>query len=783
MKAGLLKISKFVIFSFIVLLSVLFIAVITVPYTAPALLKTFSPQFLNGHQLRVEEVTFDYQKSYLVLKQISLRKFDAPGDAYPKIQTVALLMDFNALKEKHIRVKNLSIDGFRGKLEEIKSDWQLGGILLSQLTTKTSLQPDQSNSSSANVNSVSKSPWTFQIDQLTLNDWESKLLTSTLESDVHLKSINVHNFDSRDEKLDLRVDVNLSLADSRITLNQTGPNNSSSKIEALLLEGQHNLNVKSAIIKGNKASPSVSTTLEISNIDAKLQLKPQAPNEDEGEVKILPLINIAKLQLESFTAENLSDINTMSISTVSFDLDKIQVFTGDDLNGEKIQPTTIESTKLSGITLNDQHLTFNDIAIRQIGGRVDFLEDYKLKQIQPLLQAISQNTIEKTPAPTTTRKEKPEELDKKTLKVTVNQLSIDDVDLNIIDHNIKPSNAIKTTIDSIKVAGFNYPFSNINQTSPANFNIKLGIQKLGKFTLLGSLFLKENRITAQADYSLKNLDLVDFSPYFQERSGYFVHTGQLNSDGIVKLSDDVINASNKIRLNAIELEKAPSDKANEIDQLITMPLDSALGLLRDDDGDIEIELPIKGNINSPEFGSGDVLRQVSTTALRTASLSYLKYAFQPYGTLITVGSWLNDQAQKIRLDPLLYSNGQSTLSPEQQSYLQKLAELMSKKQALRIKACPIIANNELEWQSVQLTAQENTDKKVDAQNTTSPDTTGTDFKALAKKKLEEISQLRLDALRNELSTKHQIAAERIISCKTQFSDDGKEAESYIHLQI
>lgn len=781
MKAGLLKTSKFVIFSFIVLLSVFFIAGISLPYTAPFLLKTFSPRLLNGHQLTVDKVSIDYQKNYLELGQISLNKPDSSSDTSPKIKNIALHMDFNALREKHIHIKSLSIGGFRGNLKEIKSDWKLGDILLSQLTATTDSHSNANNSASTKTDGASSSPWTFQIDQLKLNNWTSQLLTSTVESDVYLKSINVHHFDSRDKSLDLRLDVNMSLSDSRIAFKQTGPSNNSSKIEALLLPGQHHINIKSATIRGNKTSPSLSTSLEISNINAKLEMKPQLAKQHEGET--IQLINIAKLQLVDFSAENLNDTDAMNISMASFGLDKIRIFAESDLSDEKTQATTIESTKLSGIALSDQHLTFDDIAIRQISGRVDFLENHKLKQIQPLLQAISNNNTDNTATSAATPEKGPEELDKNMVKVTVEQLSIEDVDMSIVDHNIEPSNTIEATIASIKAEDFNYPYSNISQATPTSFNVNLGIQKLGKFTLQGSLFLNENKITAQAEYKLKNLNLVDFSPYIQKRTGYFVHTGQLNSEGDVKLSDDIVNASNKIRLNAIELERAPSDKPNEIDQLITMPLDSALGLLRDDDGDIEIELPINGNINSPEFGSGDVLRQVSTTALRTASLSYLKYAFQPYGTLITVGSWLNDQAQKIRLDPLMYPNGQSALNSEQQSYLQKLAELMSKKQALRIKACPIIVNAELEWQIVQLTAQDNTEKKTEGQNTKSPDNTGTDVKTQAKKKLEEVSQLRLDALRNELSVKHQIAAERIISCKTQFSNDDKEVESYIHLQI
>jgi hypothetical protein len=75
-----------------------------------------------------------------------------------------------------------------------------------------------------------------------------------------------------------------------------------------------------------------------------------------------------------------------------------------------------------------------------------------------------------------------------------------------------------------------------------------------------------------------------------------------------------------------------------------------------------------------------------TRALRTASVSYLKYFFQPYGTLITVAE-LADKALQLRLDPVPFPPGAAIPAPETKDYLEKVGKLLQERTNLRVKLC------------------------------------------------------------------------------------------------
>jgi hypothetical protein len=67
-----------------------------------------------------------------------------------------------------------------------------------------------------------------------------------------------------------------------------------------------------------------------------------------------------------------------------------------------------------------------------------------------------------------------------------------------------------------------------------------------------------------------------------------------------------------------------------------MSLDSALKLLRDDQNNVKLNIPISGDIRDPKFSVADAVNKVLAQTLQTSALSYLKFMLGPYGIGLSV---------------------------------------------------------------------------------------------------------------------------------------------------
>lgn len=117
-----------------------------------------------------------------------------------------------------------------------------------------------------------------------------------------------------------------------------------------------------------------------------------------------------------------------------------------------------------------------------------------------------------------------------------------------------------------------------------------------------------------------------------------------------------------------------------------MPLESALAILRDKNNDIHLDIDITGDVNDPKFDLTDAINQALTGALRRASVSYLKFYFQPFDTLNTVAG-LAGKAVRLKLDPVPFSAGTASPTSETQEYLMKVGKLLQERGDLLLKLC------------------------------------------------------------------------------------------------
>ena len=100
-----------------------------------------------------------------------------------------------------------------------------------------------------------------------------------------------------------------------------------------------------------------------------------------------------------------------------------------------------------------------------------------------------------------------------------------------------------------------------------------------------------------------DLELAPLSPYAAKYAGYAIERGKLSLDVAYKIdADGKLQASNQLVLNQLTFgERIESPSATKLPVLL------AVALLKDRHGVIDINLPVSGSVNDPEFSVGGII--------------------------------------------------------------------------------------------------------------------------------------------------------------------------------
>lgn len=111
-----------------------------------------------------------------------------------------------------------------------------------------------------------------------------------------------------------------------------------------------------------------------------------------------------------------------------------------------------------------------------------------------------------------------------------------------------------------------------------------------------------------------DLELAPLSPYAGKYAGYAIERGKLSMEVAYKIdADGKLDAKNQVILNQLTFgEKIDSPDATKLPVLL------AVALLKDRNGVIDINLPVSGSLNDPQFSIGGIIWKVILNLLTKA---------------------------------------------------------------------------------------------------------------------------------------------------------------------
>jgi hypothetical protein len=105
--------------------------------------------------------------------------------------------------------------------------------------------------------------------------------------------------------------------------------------------------------------------------------------------------------------------------------------------------------------------------------------------------------------------------------------------------------------------------------------------------------------------SARDVDLPPLTPYSAKYAGYGIEKGKLSMEVKYRIEDRKLAAENRVVLDQLTFgEKADSPDATKLPVLL------AVALLKDRNGVIDVNLPISGSIDDPEFSLGGIIVRV-----------------------------------------------------------------------------------------------------------------------------------------------------------------------------
>jgi len=260
---------------------------------------------------------------------------------------------------------------------------------------------------------------------------------------------------------------------------------------------------------------------------------------------------------------------------------------------------------------------------------------------------------------------------------------LDNSQILFADKSVKPTYRMEIRPLQLRMA-------DLDSTHPeqdSTINLDATMNKQATIKLSGKMqpFLERPAATMKLD--VKAVELPPLSAYSRQYIGYNILSGRLNLDTKLALKDNRINADNQLIARKFKLDAVDSSKNHEITTKLSMPLDTALDLLRDDHDNIKLTVPISGNLDNPEIGISDAINQALVKATKNATMTYLKYALQPWGGILLASEFVAGQITAVHFEPVPFAPGSDALGDDTLPYLKKISGLLAKRPQLQLTIC------------------------------------------------------------------------------------------------
>jgi len=202
--------------------------------------------------------------------------------------------------------------------------------------------------------------------------------------------------------------------------------------------------------------------------------------------------------------------------------------------------------------------------------------------------------------------------------------------------------------------------------SRATVDLRGSLEQQSPLQITGTVNPLRDDLFVDLTIAFKDIELSPATPYSGTYLGYTIDRGKLSLDLKYHIENKELVAQNRLFVDQFTFgDSVASDKATKL------PVRLAIALLKDRNGQINLDLPVSGRTDDPKFSIWGLVWQVVTNL-------FIKAATSPFSLLASmIGS--NEDLSTVTFAP-----GSSDLSPSEEKKLELLAKALADRPGLKV---------------------------------------------------------------------------------------------------
>lgn len=256
------------------------------------------------------------------------------------------------------------------------------------------------------------------------------------------------------------------------------------------------------------------------------------------------------------------------------------------------------------------------------------------------------------------------------VSVQIDHATITGGELYFEDRTVTPPQTVYWQDVKVDLNKFGYPL-----VPPAMFSAHAYNEEGAPIEFKGTTERRGGQTIVRVHGQAEKMSLSRFNAYLAPSLGYRVERGAVSVTWDLVLPGDRLQANMQVTLHDLGL----GDKQNPsvLEQQVGLPLTLVIGLLKDLNGDISLQLPVAGRVGEPGFyWRGTILRAVRDVIIGAvmSPLKLLGAVFKGKDTL-----------EGFTLEPIQFVPGTSQISDAGREQLVRLAQFLARRPELDLR--------------------------------------------------------------------------------------------------
>ena len=256
-----------------------------------------------------------------------------------------------------------------------------------------------------------------------------------------------------------------------------------------------------------------------------------------------------------------------------------------------------------------------------------------------------------------------------------------------------------------------------------------------------------------------SIPLPPFSPYAGSAVGMYIDSGSLTADAKAAANGGDLNGNIDVLVEDLYLEPLSDEDSKGFEDNFGVPVGFAVGILKNDKGQIDLGFPVSGTVEAPEIDYSEAI----STAIAGAAASILPT------------NWFGDDGRSFEIQPVIFEPGTTEITEEGESSADQVGELLTGKPQLTIRLCGKAAAADLIVFRGGEPPAESAPEEAEVEGDQAQTQAEPKLEPIAKPTEEEVNKLlalaeeRRKTVQRYLVDSHGIDKAKIFECRSSYS--------------